>query len=286
MERIREIESKIYELKKLDKRYSTFGASRHKYDLNRKLSESQLIEFENKNGIQLPTEYRNFLKQIGNGGAGPYYGIEKLERGKFADLDYGDRGEINDLSKPFKFTEKWNLNNDRFKDENGEIRHDLKDTEYFKTDWANGMLRIANFGCGVSINLIVNGDEFGNIWADDRCNDQGILPFESKDKNRIQFLDWYEQWLDDSLEPFVRIKNKLQFSSVETVIKEEWEAKNFNIRSYVYNIMDVEPPNIQHHKPEYNEEMERLREEWIKGNLRNKSSKNDIANKEWWKFWE
>ncbi|MBK8968010.1 MAG: SMI1/KNR4 family protein [Lewinellaceae bacterium] len=282
LERIEQIRIKIEDLKKLDKRYSTFGSNRHKYEFNKSKSESELREFETNNSITLPTEYRDFIKLIGNGGAGPYYGLEKLERGKYADLDSSGSGEKIDLSKPFQFTEKWNLNNDQFKDENGEIRHDLKDSEYFKTDWANGMLRIANFGCGVSINLIVNGNEYGNIWADDRCNDQGILPFETKDKNRIQFLDWYEQWLDNSLEPFIRIKNKLLINSVETVIKEEWEAKNFNIRSYVYNIMDIEPPNIQHHKPEYNEEMERLRETWLKDN----PSNNNIKNKELWKFWK
>lgn len=281
MKRFKQIESKLYELKKLDKRYTTFGANRHRYNLNSKKSESQLIEFEKTNDIQLPTDYRNFLKLIGNGGAGPYYGIEQLEKGKFADLDYGDRGDTIDLSKPFKFTEKWNLDNDQFKDENGEIRHDLKDSEYFKADWANGMLRVANFGCGVSINLIVNGEEYGNIWADDRCNDQGILPFQPKNRKRIQFLDWYEEWLDDSLEPFTRIKNKLISNSVEFVVKEEWKSKNFNIRSYIYSIMEVDAPQIAHHLPEYNLEMERLRKEWLNGKSKEKSTNSEITNRKW-----
>ena len=286
MERIEQIRTKIENLKKLDKKYSTFGSNRHKYELNKTKSESELREFETNNSIILPTEYREFIKLIGNGGAGPYYGLEKLEKGNYADLDSGGSGEKIDLSKPFQFTEKWNLNNNQFKDEKGEIRHDLKDTEYFKPDWANGMMRIANFGCGVSINLIVNGDEYGNIWADDRCNDQGILPFQPNNRNRIQFFDWYEQWLNSSLEPFDRIKDKLKNQTVESIIKEERESNNYNVHSYIYNIMDVEQPKIQHHKPEYNIEMERLREQWLKGDSKNESSVSDISNKAWWKFWK
>jgi hypothetical protein len=56
------------------------------------------------------------------------------------------------------------------------------------------------------MNLMVNGNEYGHIWFDDRCNDQGIYPdpyFEVKE--RLTFLDWYEIWLDRS----VKEKNTL-----------------------------------------------------------------------------
>jgi len=286
LERIKDIKNKIIELKKLDRRYSTFGSNRHKYELNKPKTEVEIKKFERVNNVSLPTEYRNFIKAIGNGGAGPYYGLEKIEKGLYADLELGDRAGKVDLSKPFQFTEKWNLGNEEFTDEEGEIRNDLKDAEYFKPEWANGMLRIANFGCGVSINLIVNGEEYGNIWADDRCNDQGILPFQPNGLNRIKFLDWYEQWLEESLNPFNRIKDKLQNQTVESVIKEEWESKNFNIRSYVYNIMDIEPPKIPHHKPEYIVEMEKLREEWLNGRKNNEVPQEKYGQNKWWQIWK
>lgn len=282
MERLEQIELKILELKKLDKKYAIFGANTHKYIFNCKKSESELIRYEESNGIKLPIEYRNFLKQIGNGGAGPYYGIEKIENGKFADLDSGANGEKIDLSKPFKFNKKWNFNNNPFKDENGEIRYDLRDIEYFKPDWANGLLRIANFGCGVSINLIVNGDEYGNIWVDDRCNEKGIYPFKSKISKRTQFLAWYEEWLDNSIKPFVRISEKLKNNSVESVIKEEWDSKNFNVRSYIYSILDVNPLQIPHYEPKYNLEMERYRIKWLK--QWNTTNINETERSKWWKF--
>lgn len=286
MERIEQIRNKLLALKEIDKRHSTFGANRHKFELNKTKSELKIKQYESSNEITLPVEYRNFLKFVGNGGAGPYYGLEKLERGKFSDLDGGISSGCINLSKRFKFTEQWNLNNDDYKDVNGEIRYDLKDKEYFKPDWADGMLRIANFGCGVSINLVVNGSEFGNIWADDRCNEQGILPFQPNNKERVQFLDWYEQWLDDSFEPIIRVKNKLLENSVESVIKDELASNNYNVRSIIYNILKIEPPKIQHNKPEYIVEMESNRKDWIASNNNQKKTEAYTGKKQWWKIWK
>jgi hypothetical protein len=57
------------------------------------------------------------------------------------------------------------------------------------------------------LNLVVNGQEYGNIWTDDRGSDGGIYPsMELGNKEKINFLDWYELWLDNSLE---EIKNKI-----------------------------------------------------------------------------
>ena len=109
MERIKDISNKIRELKNLDRLYSTFGSNRHKYELNKPKTEVEIKEFEMANNISLPIEYRDFIKIIGNGGAGPYYGLEKIEKGIYADLDLGDRSGKVDLSKPFQFTKKWNL---------------------------------------------------------------------------------------------------------------------------------------------------------------------------------
>jgi hypothetical protein len=48
--------------------------------------------------------------------------------------------------------------------------------------------------------LVVNGEEYGNIWTDDRASDAGIRPsYELSNKEKITFLNWYELWLDNSL---------------------------------------------------------------------------------------
>ncbi|QNK78181.1 SMI1/KNR4 family protein [Winogradskyella sp. PAMC22761] len=191
-EQIERIRTKFNQLKQLDKNFETFGSEKHKYLFNSTKSEKELTEFEIRNKINLPIEYKEFLMKIGNGGAGPYYGLEPIENGLFADLDYKDKNDLNDLSEPFPHSEHWNLDFGEVTDEN--------EDEYFQNKWANGLLRVSNFGCGVSMNLVVNGKEYGNLWVDDRCNDQGIYPNPYiENRERITFLDWYENWIDSEL---------------------------------------------------------------------------------------
>ncbi len=65
-------------LKQRDKGRLIFGASTHRYRLNLALSDRQLMKFERRHSIQLPSDYRNFLQYAGDGGAGPAYGLLRL----------------------------------------------------------------------------------------------------------------------------------------------------------------------------------------------------------------
>lgn len=53
----------------------------------------------------------------------------------------------------------------------------------------------------VAIHVVVHGKSCCKIWVDDRANDGGIYPDEYfGNTNRLHFLDWYELWLDLTLE--------------------------------------------------------------------------------------
>ncbi len=148
------------------------------------------------------------MKQLGNGGAGPYYGLEPIENGKYVDLDYKDDKNLIDLSKPFPFTEHWYVEFEEFTDENYDEIDELMGKTYYANEFVNGLLRISNFGCGVSFNVVVNGIEKGNIWVDDRVNQNGLFPdpyFETNEK--LDFLEWYELWLDKSITEIMLSKN-------------------------------------------------------------------------------
>ncbi|MEN7551093.1 SMI1/KNR4 family protein [Rapidithrix thailandica] len=193
---LKRIKIKLSELKQLDKKFEIFGAFDHKYQFNLPKTEAELTEFESKYGIVLPSGYREFLKEIGNGGAGPYYGLEPLENSIFADLDHMDEKDVLNPSKPFLLEDAWNLDFEEATEE--EILQ--AEEKYFDNQWVNGLLRISNYGCGVSLNIVVNGADYGNIWVDDRVNGGGIYPdsfFDQEDKTN--FLEWYELWLDQSI---------------------------------------------------------------------------------------
>jgi hypothetical protein len=194
--RLERIKKKLADLKDRDTRFQIFGASKHEYKLQPTRTEAELASFESSFGIQLPNDYRDFIKYIGDGGAVPYYGIETLAHTLYNDLDRKDFDDLLDPSIDFPHTEAWNL---EFMSSDG-VDLDKREEIYFDKKWITGVLRVCDFGCGVSINIVVSGQEYGNIWVDDRCNDGGIYPdhyFGNKDK--IDFLTWYELWLDRSL---------------------------------------------------------------------------------------
>lgn len=196
------INTKIVKLKTLDTNKSLFGAESHNYELQAPLSDATINQFEKSHQITLPPAYRLFLQQIGNGGTGPYYGLESLEDGVFTSLDYKEaKYGLQNLSEPFPHTDEWNSPGDV--NNMSEEAYQIWEEACFQDDITNGFLRIANFGCGVSINLVVNGEAYGEIWVDDRCNSNGIYPdFYFGNESRLDFLAWYELWLDISIKEF------------------------------------------------------------------------------------
>lgn len=61
----------------------------------------------------------------------------------------------------------------------------------------NGTIRLCHNGCGNFLFLVVNGQEYGNIWLDDRASTSEILPLLNQNGNRITFEEWFFKWLDD-----------------------------------------------------------------------------------------
>lgn len=152
LERMRE---KLITLRSLDPDLELFGAENHEYEMVPVWTQEDITQFEQKWRIELPEDYKVWLLHMGTGGAGPYYGLENPDDGVYAVLGYDD--ELNAVSDPFQFTEAWNWNYDWFDDSKEEEEWEALEHEYFDPKWSAGMLRISDFGCGVSMNLVVKG---------------------------------------------------------------------------------------------------------------------------------
>lgn len=204
-EQLIRISEKIEQLKKLDKSFSLFGSKEHRYKLNPAVPIEKIRQFELKYNVNLPTDYVDFMTQIGNGGVGPYYGLEPFENCLFDDLDYKRADTLLNPGKPFLHHEPWKLEfkttfNEQQNKKEYQKAYSNFERIYFDKAQMNGVISICNYGCGVSLNLVVNGKEYGKIWTDGRGNDNGIYPsYELGNKEKITFLNWYELWLDISL---------------------------------------------------------------------------------------
>jgi len=104
------LDTDLKEIKSLDKDFEIFGSSSHRYNFNPPLEEKRIREFEDYYEIELPKEYRAFIKKIGNGGAGPYYGISNLKK-SIAEYYQQDKNYLKD---DFPHIEDWNWSNKLF----------------------------------------------------------------------------------------------------------------------------------------------------------------------------
>ena len=190
-------------------RPNIFGAQGHGFQLNPVLTESEVLAFELEHDIALPDDYRDFLIHVGNGGAGPYYGVFPLGHvdGPF-ELERWAAGNplVGILSKPFPFLEAWN-------DLTGmppfELRKSNEDTysrqmdafekRYWSETYVNGAIPICHQGCALRTYLVVTGPQAGHLWDDRRTEYAGLRPVRLKDGSAATFTAWYEEWLSDSL---------------------------------------------------------------------------------------
>jgi hypothetical protein len=193
------IRDALDKLKRADTKLRIFGASGHKWKLASPVAQHQLKAFEERYGIVLPDDYRTFLLEVGNGGAGPYYGLYPL--GVFSDISGIDPTEaIGDLARPFPHTKAWNLD-DQPDPQIDEKAYEAWTKRYFDTKWIDGAIPICHEGCNYYDLLVVTGSERGHIWVDGRSSDAGIAPAqrENTKAQRLSFLDWYQAWLDEAL---------------------------------------------------------------------------------------
>lgn len=185
--------------------FGVFGEDSHSYELNPTLSEPELTEFENDHGIRLPADYRQFLLRVGNGGAGPYYGLFRL--GEMDDgFDFGPWGVfVGQLSAPFPHTEAWNDLAGKPDDEAATDEHEYDELieafekRYFDTCHVQGAIPICHLGCALRQWLVITGPEAGNVWCDDRADYKGLHPLKTQGRERTTFFDWYRDWLNEVL---------------------------------------------------------------------------------------
>ena len=196
-------------LKRLsDSQLELFGADLHHFVLAPPLPEHEVAAFEQLHHISLPADYRHFIGQIGNGGAGPYYGVFPLgqmdDNYKLAPWREGD-GFVGVLSEPFPLQDAWNdlsrKPSEGLIDTNAE-EYDRQLAAFEDLYWAaiNGALPTCHLGCARRIWLVVSGDEAGHLWLDERGDYKGLSPVTLQDKSPATFSSWYREWLDEALQ--------------------------------------------------------------------------------------
>jgi hypothetical protein len=174
-----------------------FGADSHQFRLNPPLTEAEVDGFERAHGVVLPTHYRRFLTDIGNGGAGPDNGVHKLGTTD-EDTPWGPDNWpfVGELSAPFPHVREWNpVPFDPDKDDPDDEMLSAIGEEYCATKHVNGAIPICHRGCNLRYWLVISGQEAGHVWYDCRVDWRGLVPVPATWAPRATFADWYCDWL-------------------------------------------------------------------------------------------
>lgn len=199
-----------------DMELKVFGWKSHAHTLQPKLSESELEVWQELLKIKLPEDYCTYITQLGNGGAGPAYGLRVLT----LDLD-------EDLAAPTVFSndqstlfneqarEWYELDN---QDDYGEYCEQTPENQRLSFDeWDSlleeryervesylfhkGQLFIANRGCDQDLYLLLNGSHCGWCHINSKDYDYSVggngivLGDKSPVQQRSILWEEYQRWL-------------------------------------------------------------------------------------------
>src|SRR5258708_4128540 len=147
--------------------------AQRRFDLYPPLNEEQVRAFEAKHEVKLPEEYREFLITAGNGGAAR----SVLPRDLFRlgeESEY--KGLLSLLNHPFPHTQTYQL-------------------EHYAVSEIQGTIPLLHEGCGYHYNLVVSGQERGNVWLVDFCSNDMVTPILGEvDNERVGFFEWLGWW--------------------------------------------------------------------------------------------
>lgn len=171
-----ELRSLLEQARTADPERKQFGADNHRYQWNPTASLSEIEDFERETGVSLPEDYRSFLLHVGNGGAGPFYGLFSLEQ---------VRGWL-----------QWPLEPEK----KPVLRPGMENAEkYGKENWKRGCLPIESQGDTYFTCLMVTGPDRGRVVYIDYEGSWVFFPREP------DFLSWYTRWLRERAKGYRRM---------------------------------------------------------------------------------
>ena len=177
-----QIESKLNILRSIDPSFRP----------GKKLTDAEVEAWERRFKVRLPTEYRQFVQQIGHGVSGHYVALHPLDKRSMEDAT--DR---KNLYKPFKWDNAFNprewINPC---DEEGVV---CDADDQFLCFELPGALYVCHHGCGICSFIVVTGNCTGQVWLDSQADGEGFTPVLNSKGERVGFLEWYQQWLDKSI---------------------------------------------------------------------------------------
>jgi hypothetical protein len=182
----------------------SLSSTAHGYRLREPVDTATLDRAERAIGVPLPEGYRHFVTAIGDGGAGPYWGVIPL--GEALDRLDGYLGDLTTLGRDCPLSadvdfgelagqpDGWDEHVARLEsDPSYQAHYDRLTDTYAASPWLDGRLPLVDYGCGDWFFLVVRGPRSGTVWVDSVGGSTGLYCLE------VDFPTFYERWLRRAL---------------------------------------------------------------------------------------
>ncbi|MDE6732156.1 MAG: SMI1/KNR4 family protein [Oscillospiraceae bacterium] len=192
----REVSRKYFLIGGLRDKYTLFGAMKHKYALNPPVDRALVESAEERYGFSFPRDYFEFITEVGDGGAGPEYGIDPFAEfisesntmngyaeayRKSLAVPFAPRQMRPDEVEEFAFSrESYEKEPDKY------FVYQKENDDY---DWdTDGFYILGTYGCQWDFALITAGERRGQVFDTDN---EGACAFVAN-----SFEEFYGQWLE------------------------------------------------------------------------------------------
>lgn len=214
-----EVLEKLARLREMDSQCQAFGAEWHRYALRPRLSPSALGQVERRLRAPLPESLRTFYSEVGNGVAGPHYGLRPAHalRSYRAREPYPGAGGF---WRPVTESEG----------PGGKTRR----VQVSRREWV-GILALVDGGCGSEIGLVASGPEPGAVVY--------LHPEDGLVETERTLVDVYHEWLDRELASFAAVESLMRAGATFEEIQERMRGQGvFDVGGLIASIAGVPLP--------------------------------------------
>ena len=203
MFRRKEVERILEQARRMDPQLEMFGVADHQYRLGSPVDLAFVRTIEEAYHFRFPEDYVQFITEVGDGGAGPGYGL----------YPFGYYCTEVESTKEAKAREIWLEDFCISKEE-----YEKNPEKYFRGgkgsfNWDNdtpyGFFHLGTYGCWRDFGLITAGERYGQVFIRDT---EGAFELEARN-----FQEFYQDWLNSildtkqfqkELEEWRRIRNR------------------------------------------------------------------------------
>ncbi|MDE5950433.1 MAG: SMI1/KNR4 family protein, partial [Acetatifactor sp.] len=185
----------IEEAGRVDAGREVFGAEKHQYRINPVVNMAEIRRAEEERHVKFPEEYVFYLTKVGNGGAGPDYGLYPFEKVLAEDRN-PYLGQIFEQTVTTQLTKEQWREHMRKLDELGESFETDTDYERYKSILFSNMMPIGTQGCTLDNMLMLSGGDADRIMYIDWDMEEDGPPFDTG----MTFLEWMEGYFEDIID--------------------------------------------------------------------------------------